>query len=102
MVSAAVQVDLRDRKERFQGFLDADGTGTRATSSVRSREGLMEVEVHDVEVHLSGGRATEDRVEVRPVVIEEAARVVDDLGDLEHMVLEDPERVGIREHERES
>src|SRR2546428_822545 len=101
MVPAAVETDHRNREERLEGLFHADGAGPGTPASVGRRERLVEIEMDDVEVHLPGGRAAQDRVEVRAVVVEEAAGIVDDLSNLEHVLLEDPEGVRVREHERE-
>ena len=65
------------------------------------REGLVQIEMDDVEVHLAGRGAAQDRVEVRPVVVEQAARVVHELGDVQNVFFEDPKGVRIRQHEGE-
>src|SRR5437879_12804647 len=65
------------------------------------REGLVQIEMDDVEVHLAGRGAAQDRVEVRAVVVEQAARVVHDLGDVQDVFFKDPKGVRIRQHEGE-
>src|SRR5207253_3734032 len=78
VIAATVQVDRRHRQERFERLPDTDRTRTGTAPAVGRREGLVEVEVDDVEVHPAGGRPAEDRVEVRAVVVQEAARGMDD------------------------
>src|SRR5207247_4216860 len=89
------------RKEWLERLFDADGSCPRSTAAMGRREGLVQIEMDDVEVHLSRGRAAQDRVEVGAVVIEEAARVVDDLRDVEDVFFENPKGVRIRQHEGE-
>ena len=101
VVPASIQGDEGDREERLERLLHPDGTRSGPAASVRRREGLVEVEMDNVEVHLAGRGPTEDRVEVGAVIVQEAARGMDDIGDLEDMLFEDPEGVRIREHERE-
>src|SRR5256886_13388839 len=55
----------------------------------------------DVEIHFSRRRPAENRVEVRAVVVQETARVVDDLRDVQDVLFENSESVGIRQHEGE-
>src|SRR5207244_6644094 len=71
VVAAAVETDDRDRQERLEWFLHADGSGPRSAAAMWRREGLVQIEMDDVEVHLAGRGAAQDRVEVRPVVVEQ-------------------------------
>ena len=66
---------------------------------MRSREHLVQVDVDRVETHVARFHLAEDRVQVRPVVVEEAARLVHDALDVENVLLEHAERGRIREHE---
>ena len=53
----------------------------------------------DVEAHVARARAAHDGVEVRPVVVERRADAVHDLRDLGDVLVEEPERVRVREHQ---
>ena len=53
----------------------------------------------DVEAHVAGARDPDDRVEVRAVVVEERAGVVEDPRDLLDPLVEEAERRGVREHQ---
>src|SRR3954471_2000609 len=46
---------------------DGDGPRPRPAAAVRLREGLVQVEVDDVEAHVAGPRDAHDRVEVGAV-----------------------------------
>jgi hypothetical protein len=59
----------------------------------------VQVVVDDVEPHVARPGATDDRVQVGAVVVEERAGVVEDRGDLLDALVEEPERRRIREHE---
>ena len=59
----------------------------------------MEVVVDDVEAHVAGAGAPDDRVQVRPVVVEERAAVVEDPRDLLDPLVEQPEGRGVRQHQ---
>ena len=76
-----------------------DGARAGAPAAVRGRERLVQVEVHDVEAHVAGAHDTEDRVQVRAVVVEQAADLVDGRGDRVDLLFEEPERVRVREHD---
>ncbi len=77
----------------------AIGPGARAAPAVRLRERLVQVEVHDVEAHVARAADAHDRVQVRAVVVERGAGVVDDAGDLLDVGVEEAERVGVGEHQ---
>src|SRR5207245_9761005 len=65
VVAPTVEADDRDRQERLERFLHADGSGARSASAMGRREGLVQIEMDDIEVHVAGRGAAEDRVEVR-------------------------------------
>src|SRR5262249_1063073 len=73
--------------------------GTGATAAVRLAEGLVEVDVDDVEAHVAGPRVPHHRVEVGAVVVERPPRLVNQGGDLGNVLVEDAERVGVGQHQ---
>lgn len=77
----------------------AHRTRAGASAAVRRGECLVKVDVHDVEAHVAGTHLAEKRVEVGPVVIEESAGVVHELGDLDNLGLEHADRVGVGHHD---
>jgi len=92
-----------DRGHREVGLEDVahrDRAAARAAAAVRLRERLVQVDVHDVEAHVARARDATDRVQVRAVVVHECAGAVEDLLDLLDVLVEEPERRRIREHER--
>ena len=60
----------------------------------------MQVDVDDVEAHVARARDAADRVEVRAVVVHEGAGAVEDPLQLLDVLVEEPERRRVREHER--
>ena len=80
-------------------FDHRDRPGSRPAATVRGGEGLVGVHVHDVEPHIARPGTPDDRVEVGPVVVHERAHVVQDPGDLRDVLLEQPQRVRIGEHQ---
>ena len=62
--------------------LDADRPRARPAAAVRRREGLVQVEVADVEAEVARARDAEDRVEVGAVHVDLHALGVAHLGDL--------------------
>src|SRR5207253_8741620 len=59
-----------DWEEGNQMGLHANRAGSRASAAVRGGEGLVQVEVDDVEAHVAGPRYTHQRVEVGAVVVD--------------------------------
>ena len=53
----------------------------------------------DVEAHVAGPRVPHHGVEVGAVVVERAARLVDQAGDLGDVLVEEAERVGVGQHQ---
>ncbi len=90
----------RARQERQQVRRDADGAGAWAAAAMRCAACLVQIEVHDVESHVTWARDAHDGVGVGAIVIELAARVVHASGDLDDVFVEDPQRVRIGHHQR--
>ena len=91
--------DDRDRQVGGDPLGDGDRAGPGAAAAVGLGEGLVQVEVHDVEAHVARPREAHDRVQVGAVVVQRGAHAVHDLGDLGDVLVEDPERVGVRQHQ---
>jgi hypothetical protein len=66
---------------------------------VRLREGLVQVDVDDVEAHVPGPRDPAHGVQVRAVVVQKRSGFVEDLRDLLDVLVEEPECGRIRQHE---
>ncbi|OPZ75832.1 MAG: hypothetical protein BWY79_01905 [Actinobacteria bacterium ADurb.Bin444] len=59
----------------------------------------MQVQVHNIQAHVPGPGSTHDGVEVGPVVVDEASGFVHHARDVEYVLLEQTERVGVGQHE---
>ena len=70
------------------------------TSTVRRREGLMKVVVHDIDPEIAWTGYAKDRIEIRAVVVNETAGAVNDLDHFLNVLVPQPERVRIRDHQR--
>ena len=90
---------LRPRKEGLDPVARRDRPRSRAAAAVRLRERLVEVDVDDVEAHVPWPGAAHDRVQIGAVVVEGAAGVVHDRGDLLDVLVEQAERVRVGEHQ---
>src|SRR4029079_2471305 len=76
-----------------------DRPGAGPAPAVRLGEGLVQVEVHDVEAHVAGTREAHHRVEVGAVVVQRRADAVHDPGDLLDVRIEQSERVRVGQHQ---
>src|SRR5713101_1754438 len=97
-VFLSVKSYKRNRQVAFQRLRHTNRTRSRASTTVRSREGLVKIQVDNVETHVAGSDLSQQRVEVCPVVVEQAARLMDYLCDFENVLLEDSQSVRIRNH----
>ena len=77
------RADHRQRQERQQVRRDADRPGAGSAAAVRRRERLVQVHVDDVEAHVARLDLAQDRVEVGAVVIQQPARLVHDVANVE-------------------
>ena len=66
---------------------------------MRAGEGLVDVVVHHVAAEIAGPRDAHDRVHVGPVDVDQSSRVVHPLGDRLDLSLEQPQRIGVGDHE---
>ena len=66
---------------------------------MRRREGLVQVDMHNIEAHVSRTDHTEHRVHVGAVVVEQAAACMDELRDLADLSFEETESIRVRHHD---
>ena len=76
----AVLEDPRGRKERDERVADPDGSRARAAAAVGRREGLVQVDVHDIDAEIRRPHAADDSVEIGAVAVEIGAHRVHGLG----------------------
>jgi hypothetical protein len=89
-IRVALADDPRHGQERLDPLAHRHRPASRPSASVRLRERLVQVVVDDVEAHVAGARDPDHRVQVRAVVVEERAGVVEDLRDLLDALVEQP------------
>ena len=92
--------DPRERQKGGELAGDGDWTCSRSASPMRRGEGLMEIEVQNVDPHVPGARHSDQRVHVRPVHIDQPTRFVDNPADLFDLLLEHSKGRGIGQHQR--
>src|SRR5438105_1026607 len=100
VIAVTVAFDGGCGEEVDEASVHANRAGAGPATAVRCREGLVQIEVHDIEAHVAGPRDADQRVEVRTVVVEERTGVVRQLRDLQDVFLEDSERVRVGQHDR--
>ena len=98
-VTIGAHAHERCREERLQPLAHAHRTGSRSAAAVRGGEGLVEVDVDHIESHVARQHLPEDRVQVRAVVVEQAAGVVNDLLHFSDAPLEHAQRGRVGEHD---
>ena len=91
--------DHRHGQEGLDPVRHRDRPRSRPAPAVRLGEGLVQVEVDDVEPHVAGPRDAHHGVQVRAVVVERRPRLVHDPRDLLDVAVEQAERVRIRQHQ---
>src|SRR3546814_20692205 len=75
-----------------QALTYTDRAGTGAADAMGGGEGFVQVHVDDVEAHVTGTHFAEDGVEVRTIVVEQAAGAVNGFGDGFDLPFEDAAR----------
>ena len=68
---------VRERRKWRKRFGKDHWSAARTAATVWGREGLVQVDMHRIDPEVAGPHPTDDRIEVRPVAIDEAARFVD-------------------------
>ncbi len=92
------RLDGRLGKEGLQDLLARDRAAARAAAAVRGGEGLVQIEVHDVDAEVAGAGLADERVHVGAVHVEQRALGVEDVGDLVDVGFEDADGAGVGEH----
>ena len=65
---------------------------------MRRRERLVQVDVHDVEAHITRTTSSQHRVQVGTIVVHQTTAVVDELRNFRDTRLEKSEGIGISHH----
>ncbi len=78
---------------------DGHGPGAGAAAAVGGAEGLVHVQMHDIEAHIAKAGAAKEGIQIGAVAVEKGALAVQHLGDAADVGLEQPESVGQGEHE---
>src|SRR5712671_6242557 len=89
-----------NRAKRLQDFLHGHRARARTASAVRSRECLMQIQVHHVHAEIARPRDSRESVHVRAVHIQQRALGVQDLRDFRDALLKNAQRRRIRDHQR--
>ena len=82
-----------------QEVLATHGACARTAAAVGGGKGLVQIQVDAVKAHIAGAYHAHDGVEVGSVVIAQTAGFVDQTGDLQNVLIEDANGIGIGEHQ---
>src|SRR5207302_4769914 len=63
------------------------------------RESLVQIQMNYIDAHVARSRHADQRIHVRAVHVNQAARVMNDSANLANVPFKQPERVRIREHQ---
>ena len=81
-------------------LLHGDRTAARTAAAMRSRERLVQIDVHHVDAEIAGPRDAHQRVHVRAIHVNHGAFVVQNLGGLHDVLFEHAQRIRIGHHQR--
>ncbi len=98
--AALLPAQERHRRERRKPGRKDDRSRPRSAAAMRSREGLVEIDMHRVDAEIAGSRLAHDRVEIRPIAIKIGPGLMHQSGDFDDILLEQPTGVGIGQHDR--
>ena len=82
-----------------QEILAAHGACAGTAAAMRRGEGLVQVHVDAVKAHVAGADDAHNGIEVGPVVVAQAAGLMDQTRDLQDVFVEDAHGVGVGEHQ---
>ena len=82
----------------FQSFAHSHRSCSRSASTVRGREGLVQVDVHHVKAHIAGATGAQHRVEVGTIVVHQCAALVHHLCYFGDAALKESQCVGVGHH----
>ena len=88
----------RDSQIRQHALRHAHRAASGTAASVRSAEGLVKVQVQDIEAHVARTYLAEQRVHIGAVVVEQAAAFVHQGSYLAYFLLEEAEGVRVGHH----
>ena len=91
-------LDERQRREGAERLREHHWPRTRPAAAMRSREGLVQVDVHRIDAEIARTHAPDDRVEIGAVAIDEPARRMHRVRDHAHVALEQAASVGVGDH----
>ena len=97
-VALAFQRD-RVRQIGLQEVLAADRARAGAAAAVRRGERLVQIQMDAVKAHVAGAHDAHNGVQVRAVVVAQAARLMDKTRDLQNVFVKNADGVWVRQHQ---
>src|SRR5437016_107336 len=97
LVTTALASDNpRHGQKRFELLSTTTWAAAGTTTAVRCGKGLVQVEMDDINAHITGPRHPYQRVHVCAIHVNQAARVMYDLADLLNVCFEETKCVRVR------
>ena len=91
-------LDLRIGQQVLQTLAYANRTTAWTATTVRSGEGLVQIDVHHVEAHIAGTANAEHRVEIGSIVVHKTTTIVNETSNHRDVSFEDTEGVRVGHH----
>jgi len=74
---------------------DTHRPGTGSTTAVRGGERFMQVEVHHIDPQIARSDDSQQRIHVGAIPVHQAASLVNQVGDLQHIFIEETSVLGL-------
>ena len=87
------------RQIGLQEVLAADRARAGAAAAVRRGERLVQIQMDAVKAHVAGAHDAHDGVQIRAVIVAQAARLVDKTRDLQNVFVKNADCVRVRQHQ---
>ena len=87
------------REERNEEFLASTRAASRTAAAVRRREGLMKIEMHNIEPHISRPCDTHYSVEIGSIIVAKTSGFMDDIRYFEDILVKKTYCVRVCQHQ---
>ena len=85
-------------EEGFQALSYTNGACTRSSTAMRSRECLVQIDMHHIKAHVTRAGSTQHGVQVGTVIVHQAASSMHQFLNLGNLLLEESQRIGVGHH----
>ena len=92
------EIGRYEGEKLLQAFTDTHRASTRATTAMRRREGLVQVDMHYVKSHITRATGAEHRVQISTVIVHQTTCIMHHLGYLWDVGLKEAKGIRIGHH----